>query len=176
MKDRIHKFLNNCNNEKGITLIEMIITIVVVSIIVTSTLPFFKGSVSSYINVRDGKSNLQSARIGFNRMMAELQQLEASVDIYTGRSTRIRFNIPDDGYGSITYRLNDDELQREGENLVQNVQGLTFTYYKEDGTTKSTPFYYDSDVWRIQVEIEVGDPENPLTLRGQVSPRNIHYN
>jgi len=166
---KITRFLR----EKGFTLVEMAIVLVVTGILISASAPFFRMNVDSYIQVRNGKDVLQSARIAFNRMMAEMHRIENSLNITRGSSSSIRFWL---GLQYVKYELDDNYLLRDGERFIDQVQGFTISYYRDDGTLKNTPFWWDSDVWRIQIELIVGDESNNYLLRGQVSPRNIHYN
>lgn len=162
------------NRKKGMTLIELTIVLVLVGILVGTVTPFFKVSIDSYLNVRAQKSLLQSARIGLNRMMLELRQIEGALDITYGSPIRIDFDDPILGE-NITYSYYEGKLRREDEKLVENVQSFIIRYYTADGTQKSTPFGWDSDVWRIQIVMEVGTESKSLQIRGQSSPRSFHY-
>lgn len=175
MKKQIKKLNIHIRRETGFTLAELAIVIVVSGILIASSVPFFKINVDSYVKVRQGKDILQSSRIAFNRMMSELHKINDPLGIAYGSSSRIDFNVPNDGWGYITYRERNGRIERESRKLIDYVQDFTIRYYRADGSQKNTPFWYDSDVWRIQLEIVVGDGENNYTLRGQVSPRNIHY-
>ncbi len=155
------------------TLMELVVVIVVMGVVAITTVPFFRVNVDSYLSVRGGKDALQSARIGYNRMMNELKMLENSLNIDNGYSHKFRFDLPQQN--NINYTFDSGVLTREGQVLVSGVQSFVVKYYKEDGSMKSTPFFYDSDVWRIKIEMEVGDGTDNFYLQGQVSPRNIHF-
>ena len=168
MKNLLKKF----SDRAGFTLVEFVVVAVVTGIIVVSVLPFFRVNIDSYINVRKGKDLHQMARIGFNRLIAEMKLIENSLDIDYGNSDEIQFDIPNQN--DINYKFDSYVLEREGEKLVEGVQSLQFQYFRENGTQKSAGFWWDSDVWRIHVTMVVGDGSNNITLQGQVSPRNIH--
>jgi len=152
--------------------VEMAIVIVVTGILITAAAPFFRLNVDSYIQVRNGKDIIQSGRIGFNRMMVELHRIEDPLDISYASSSSIHFIV---GSELIVYELYDNVLLRNDKRFIDQVHGFTVYYYRDDGMLKSTPFAYDSNVWRIQIELTVGDETNNFLLRGQVSPRNVHY-
>lgn len=160
--------------QDGVSLIELAIILVVVGVIITAVLPFFKTNVKSYVTVTTTKDAVQSARIGFNRMMNELKRLESSLDIDFGQTDEIQFDLSHQS--DINYTYGSLQLTREGEVLIEDVQTFEFKFYTEDGTQKTCPFYYDSDVWRIEVTMAVGDGVDNVEFRGQVSPRNIHFN
>jgi prepilin-type N-terminal cleavage/methylation domain-containing protein len=172
MRKHNHK-IAYCREEQGFTLTEMAIVLVVTGILITASAPFFRLNVDSYIQVRNGKDIIQSGRIGFNRMMSELHRIEDPLDITYASSSSIHFIVDSK---LIVYELYNNVLLRNDERFIDQVQGFTVYYYQDDGILKSTPFSYDSNVWRIQIELTVGDESNNFLLRGQVSPRNIHYN
>ena len=166
------KARKNLDREDGFSLMELIVVIVVTGIIIVTTLPFFKIGVQSYVSVRSGKDMMQSARIGLNRMMAEMRLIESSGYIDYGYSDEIQFDLP--GENNITYVFSDGQIFRESKILVDGVRSFTIRYYKADGSQKATPFWWENDIWRISVEMEVGDDESQMILTGQVSPRKFH--
>ncbi len=159
--------------DAGFSLIELVVGIAVAGIVMAAVLPFFRANVGSYIRVRAGKDMMQSARIGFNRMLAEMNEITSSIEIDYGYSTQIQFDTPDEN--NINYAYTSGQLKREGVRLVNGVRSFQITYYLENGSVKGTPFSSDSDVWRIRIQMEVGDDQNKMLLRAEVSPRNIHY-
>lgn len=168
----------NFKNNTGMSLIEMVIVIAVIGVLAFTLIPFFKVQLQAYLDIRDGKSAMQSARIGFNRMISEIRRIDDPLDIAYGSSTRIDFRYPDDGIsGYVTYNYDNTYklLEREGDKLVEAIQEFKIKYYRADGSQKSTPFYYDSDVWRIEIELACGTASKQVHLSGQVSPRNLHY-
>ncbi len=166
---RVKKWISD---ETGLSLIEFVVVTLVIGIITATSLPFIRGSVNAYVNVRAGKELVQSARIGFSRMLAEMRMIEGSMEIDYGYSNEIRFDLPNQS--NINYEWEYGLLKREGQKLVEGVQDFSFTYYKSDGSEKSPGFWYTDDVWRIEVEMTVGDGTNNIVIKGQVSPRNFH--
>ncbi|HHS12547.1 MAG TPA: prepilin-type N-terminal cleavage/methylation domain-containing protein [bacterium] len=160
-------------DEKGFTLMELVIVMVIVGIITVTTMPFIRTNVDSYISVRGGKDLLQSTRIGFNRMLAEMRRIESPSDIDYGYNNEFQFDIP--GTNNITYKYSGGQLLRENRVLIHGVQSMTFRYFRQDGSQMGTPIWSStSQIWRIQLDIEVGDGTQNIRLRAQVSPRNFH--
>ena len=159
--------------EAGFTITEMAIVIVVSGILMSAAVPFFKINVDSYVQVRSGKNIIQSGRVAFNRMMAELHRIEDPLNIWIGDASQIEFYL---GLRKIVYELYGDVIYRNDERFIENVQSFNLTYYREDGVTKATPFSSDSDVWRLGIVLVIGDGTSNFTLTGQISPRNLHYN
>lgn len=168
------KWREDLKSQSGITIIEMVIAVVVAGIITVTILPFFRTSVNSYLSVTAGKELLQSARIGFNRLMAEMRLIESpGSGINWAYSSRIDFNIPGDN--GITYRFQSQALTREGVELVIGVEDFVITYYRTDGTSFTPGFFNTQDVWRMHIEMKVGTEETSIVFQSQVMPRNFPY-
>ena len=175
IKDRINRRHEYLRRERGFTLTELVIVTVVSGILLMAAVPFFKLNVDSYVEIKTKKDMMQSGRMAFSRMMAELHRIENSLDISNGDVSQITFDVPDDGLGFITYELSGNEILRQGQKFLGPVDNFIIRYFKEDRTEKWTPFQYHSDVWLMYVEVVVGEGSSSLSLRGLVSPRNFHY-
>jgi hypothetical protein len=159
----------------GFTIMELVITLVVSAIILTAVLPFFKVSVDSYTNARMGKDILQSARIGWNRMLTEMKAIVGSTEIDKAYSDQIQFDLPGETNINYVYNHTYKQLEREGEKMIWGVQSFALTYYNKDGNQISTPFTARNDVWRIKVRMEVGYEDQILVLtETNISPRNFY--
>jgi len=167
------------NDSKGFTLMELVVVMVVVGVLSVTIVPFIKVNIKSYIQVRDGKNALQAARIALNRMVEEMKRLQRSSDISWGFSHSIQFTMQDGT--TIAYRtasVDHIPVIRRTENsssstLLEGVRAFNLTYFLSDGSQKSPPFWWPSDVWRIKIQIEVGTDEQHFTLSKQVTPRNF---
>lgn len=175
MMKLIRKSLLSIASERGFTLMELVIVLLTSSMILAATLPLFKVQTRSYVDTRQGKKLLQETRIGFNRLVAELQQIPASAEIDWGRSNAIQFDLPDKGLYNIEYEIDSGSLKRVNTRLVDGVQRFSLHYFRADGSEISTPFYNSDEVWRIQVELAAGSSEKQVVLRSQISPRNFHF-
>ncbi|MCK5145888.1 type II secretion system protein [bacterium] len=170
----LRRTLRALNKEHGFTLMELIIVLLCTSIIMAATIPLFKVQTESYVDAREGKKLMQEARIGFNRLISEMRQITESTEIDWGRSNSIQFDLP--YQDNIEYEVDSGSLERINTRLVDGVRSFNLTYYREDGSQISTPFFFSTDVWRIKILLEVGDDDNQVRLESQITPRNFHYN
>ena len=160
--------------DRGFTIMELVIVLVVMGIIFTAIMPYFQVNVDNYTNARFGKDLLQSTRIGWNRMMEELKEMEGPEEIDRGEDTAIQFDIP--GNSNINYDYNSTykQLEREGVKLIWGVQSFNIEYYDKNGSLISTPFSNRSDVWRLKIQMEVGYGDQIIVFtEGQICPRNF---
>ena len=162
-------------NESGLTMLELVVAIIVVGLISVTFVPFFKVNLTSYIRIHLGKNALQSSRIAFDVMMNDIKQITSVNDIDYASSSRIDVDVPNDGLGAITYSYSssDQILYREGVKLAESVLSFSIRYYKNDGT-EFNPGGWSPDIWRIEVEMSIGDSDYNLDLKQSVSPRNLH--
>lgn len=61
---------------------------------------------------------------------------------------------------TITYDLNGTDLWRNGSGIVENVTGLTFTYFKADGVTQTAN---PADIGEIQINLTVCIKRTPAS-------------
>ena len=161
-------------SEKGFTLMEMIVVMVVVGVLSVTIAPFIKVNIDSYIQVRNGKDALQATRIALNRMVEEIKRIPSPNSLIWGYSSSIRFRMPN-GI-RITYRFESGTITRERGFfsthvvLLKGVRAFNLTYFGDDGSASSSA---PSDLRRIKIEINVGTDQQNFTLSKEITPRNF---
>jgi len=175
MNDRLFKRMKSfLRGETGFTMIEMAVVVLVMGLITVAILPYIKVSVTSYTTISLGKHTTQSARIAFSRMFSEMKMIESWQELDVVNDDRIRFDIPGENNIYYYYHPLSKILRRNNIPFLEMVQSFVIRYFRSDGSEK-TSFSTMSDIWRIEIEMEVGDGETIVVLHGQVSPRGIHY-
>jgi prepilin-type N-terminal cleavage/methylation domain-containing protein len=152
---------------KGVTLIELIMVIVVVGVL-AGGLSFGINEVIEVWGFLTFHNEIAlQGRMALMRMGREIRQIGDSDSIYTCLPSEIDFN--DINENRINFRFSGNTLLRNGDILADNVSGLIFTYYDEDGSTAdSCP-----DTYRIAIELQLSRGTQTLTLRSQIYPRNL---
>jgi hypothetical protein len=173
----IQKISSLIRNERGLTLMEIVVTLVAVTIIIIPVSKLINVTVVGYKDIQSYNFVVESARIGMNIMMSELRSVETQTDVNGGSSTSITIDIPTSSR-DITYELvSDDEMitRQEGTGFFDTpypfiifVKDLQFTYYDRDDNSISVP---NANLWRIQIKLTVGDDVNEYALYNQVFPR-----
>ena len=152
-------------NQKGFSLIEMMVVVVILGLIVLGLVTFFTGGAKSWVAGQSQLKAQRNARQAMDIMVREIREGEEVTSITT---TSITVAIPalgSDPAGSVTYAWagtpgNPLPLNREGNPLIDNVKTVSFT---------ST----DPSKVHIILEVDVDKDGNPdITLNTDVNLRN----
>ena len=161
-------------------MLELIVALIATAIISSVISPFIRVQILSYTKVRNGKEVVQSSRIGMRRFVAELQQVQVSTEIDRSESTRIQFDTPSQNNIRYTYNSTYQELRRginsEGDTHVYGVQSFRLRYYDKNDNDIGTSSSSRSNIWKIQIDMTVGDGTDNYRIRTDVSPKPFHYN
>jgi len=148
-------------NQKGFSLIEMMVVVVILGLIVLGLVTFFTGGAKSWVAGQSQLKAQREARQAIDRMVREIRHGELVTDISVNN---ISVDIPAlEGTGSeynVTYNLFDNTISRDGNPLINNVKTLEFTDL-------------DASKVHILLEVDVDDDGNPdITLNTDVNLRN----
>jgi len=164
-------------NQKGFSLIEMMVAMAVLGLIVLGLVTFFSGGTRSWVTGQYQLEAQRNARLSMDRMVKEIRE---GKNITSGSETSITVSVPhfdvngniDSNY-SVTYALNDTTIQRDTNPLIESV--LTgeaiFKYYNSD-TEVTSP---DATVSKIHINLKVDvdkDDAPDITLNADVDLRN----
>jgi len=159
---------------KGFTLVETILTIVIVSIISGVSAKILLSGLDTYSFVISRKDATQSARVAMERMVSELTTL-TWVDLILIRNEKISFI---DAQGFPTSFESDTmggnpTLARGNDFLAGPLGFIDFDYLRADGSPASN----GSQVDKINIELSItaAGGYGAITLRTEVYPRNRMY-
>ncbi len=158
------------NNQKGFTLIEMIIVITVISIIAGIASMIILEGIKSYQAEVSLSDIHNQGRLAIERMAREIRLIRSATaaDISTMTATNIVFN--DVNGANIQFSFAGNTISRGGNTLANNVQSLTFSYYQQDGTTAAATA---AQVWYVQISLTTVNRGETLSMRVRVHPRNF---
>ncbi|MCK4308583.1 MAG: prepilin-type N-terminal cleavage/methylation domain-containing protein [Candidatus Atribacteria bacterium] len=148
-------------NQKGFSLIEMMVVVVILGLIILGLVTFFTGGARSWIAGQRQLEAQRNARQAIDRMVREIRHGEV---VTTGTTTSITVTVP--ALGSeiaydVNYNLIGTTINRDGNPLINNVKTLSFGYP-------------DTSKVHILLEVDVDDDGNPdITLNTDVNLRNF---
>ncbi len=164
--------------EKGFSLIEMMVVVVILGLIVLGLVTFFTGGTKSWVAGQYQLAAQRNARQAMDRMVREIR--EAS-DIIANSTTskEINFNTP---WGpNLNYSWSGkkwDPVFEDINSLINNVQILTFQYFDILDVEVALPLTEEtaSKISKVHIDlkVDVDKDNNPdVTLNTEVKLRNF---
>jgi len=172
---------------RGYSLVEALVASAILGLVMAGTLGLLQSGLRAY---RWGSARVeaqQSARVALERIAKELRDAgydprAAGIEaIVAAEPARVTFQRDLDGDGvvdgtservSFLLRAGDSVLRRDAgagaQPIVTDVRRFALTYFDHAGGPTTDP----AAVASIQVEIEVGPAEPPITMQTQVALRN----
>jgi len=120
--------------QRGFTLIELVMTIVIFSIMSAMLGQLLMSSYKTFTNGNAISTMSAQALLGVERMVYDLHNASSITTIAANS-----FTFADQTGTSYTYALSGAALQRASYNLVDSVQGITFTYLDLNGNVTAAP-------------------------------------
>jgi prepilin-type N-terminal cleavage/methylation domain-containing protein len=156
------------NNKKGFSLIELMVTLALLSIMIIGLVTFFGGGIRSWITGNNQLRSQREARMAMDRMVKEMRSGE-SVTFNSEQSVTV--NIP--AFGSdnpsyrVTFKKDDDSLKKE---TVKN--GVTSS---SELLSEISKLEFSVNGNRIDIELEMDlddDGKSDINLKTDVFLRN----
>jgi prepilin-type N-terminal cleavage/methylation domain-containing protein len=163
-------------NEHGVTLIEMILSIVLIGIIGAVAANAFLYSTESVLTANNVREGVQVDRLAMDRMVREMRNVAANTQVLTANANTFRY-VDVDG-NTISFTLAGTTLNRVSATtnpLATNVSGLTFSYLDKSNGNILTPSVAPlaTDIWWVQIVLTVGTGPQAVTLQSRVHPRSF---
>lgn len=161
--------MNAMRRQAGFTLIEMVITIVVIGIIAGISAMLILQAMRGYSD-QDVRADLTNqARLAIERMAREIREIRdcTATDIPTMAVGTIAF--VDNAGNAIAYTTSGTDLTRNGTALASSVSGLTFGYLRRSAAAAGAA----AQVWNVDVTLTVSRSGESHTHRIRVHPRGF---
>lgn len=120
----------------GFTMVELLISIVVISIISVVVGKIMIQGFRSYQTYQNANDIDVQALIALEMLTNDIHTIRSTADITTATASSLAF-VNTSGT-TVTYSLSSSQLQRNGVNLANGVSGLSFAYLDSAGVTTST--------------------------------------
>ena len=165
------------NTQKGMTLIELMVTLAVLSIIILGLVVFFTGGARSWIAGQYQLEAQRNARQAMESMVREIRHGETVDDSST--PTSIVFNTPFNGSPDINYYLDTGSgtLYRNTNPIIDDVLSLSFAYLDNiDNVIETSDLEFSNKVSKIHIKLQVdvdGDNNPDITLNSDIDLRNF---
>ena len=171
-------------NRKGFSLIEMMVSLGILSLIIIGLVTFFSGGTRSWVTGQYQLEAQRNARFAIDRMAREIRE---GKEVKSGSNVAVTVSIPEfkTDTGTIpsyelTYSfsdINNTIVRRKNLTtpnlLIDNVQSLTFTYFDSGGNSVPSE---NASKMHILLEVDVDNDESPdITLNTDVNLRNYGY-
>lgn len=162
-------------NNKGFTIIEIIMAIVIVGILAGASSMYIMETVNLWRFLSFRNESVSQGRAAMVRMAREIRGLAS---ITTAGPSELQF---DDLAGTtINYQLSGGNILRNARVLANDAQNLQFCYYNSNSSPACSPLCSCSvdsadlnDIKRISIELTVQSGSQTKTLRTQIWPRNL---
>jgi len=162
---KVIKKITNRNN--GMTLIELMVVVAILSFIILGLVTFFTGGAKSWVA---GQSQLKAQREARQAMERMVREIREGKEIVAGSVNSFTVKIPvfdNDGlltgdYNNITYEyeLENNVIKRENMQLIDYVKTFQVTYP-------------DNSIIHIILEVDVDEDNNSdITLDTDINLRN----
>jgi len=174
----------NIVNNKGFTLIELMVVLVILSLITLGAVTFFGGGMRSWISGQFQLSAQRDARIAMDRMVKEIREGDLIDDTSDSNTIIVNFTVLEEDNLTFSWSgTSGDSLTRKrgtGANapFLDNVHQLTFTYLNQAGSEMTNESNASKILINLQVDLD-GDAStggNPdIILDTEVNLRNFGY-
>jgi prepilin-type N-terminal cleavage/methylation domain-containing protein len=132
--------MNAARRASGFTLIEIIVSLVLLGILAATVFGFMGQAVRGFFLARDAMELTQKAQVALNKMRIELTYLQKT-PAPTGTATSLSYTAIISGgteNNTIAYDAGGDRITWNGVTLIDDVGGLTFAYYDDPTAAASS--------------------------------------
>jgi prepilin-type N-terminal cleavage/methylation domain-containing protein len=157
--------------QAGFTLMELIVTMVLMGTLATFVAMFMWYDVNMYQKVVRNTDGLQSSRMALQRMASDIRQIVSRDSIVTATSSALKFDNTSDSL--VYYLYASGELRKNSYTFLKDVSGFQFTYYDESGTAISSPVSDFSQISTIKISLTTNKNEKVVSLDTTIRPRNF---
>ena len=157
-------------NNKGFTLIELIMVLVILSIFSFTFATFISEATDAWFFIKSRSTASGTARYALNRITSELRRINNPSQISTMNASECQFTSIDSS--SVNFKQVGTNIQRNSDILASgavNPNGLIFTYLDSAGGTTAV----SSEVRSIRVRVSIFRNQETSVLESSARIRNL---
>ena len=171
-----------CRLPGGFTLIELVLTMLILGIIAAVGSQFALQGIRSYSSEQDRGDAHSQARLAVERIVREARTIGSCTDIIgaaSPSSATLSFTDPGNRTATVTFNVAGGNLTRVGNTLAQGVTtAQPFRFLDMNGAVStSCPAAGNpsaaTDIWFIEIDLTCTQKSGSLHLRSRVHPRNF---
>lgn len=165
------------SRDEGFTLIEMVITIVIVGIIGGLAAMIILQGVRAYSDERSRSDVHYQSRLAMERMSREIRQVRScgAPDLPGMVNPSASITFTDINNETISFSRTGTDLMRGADVLARNITALQFRFLDINGNESVNCGTTPTDAWLIEISLTATDPQTSqsLTILTRVYPRNF---
>lgn len=172
-------------NQKGVTLLELVLSLVIIGVVVVVSTEVFVYSSKNIVSANRTREAVQMGRMALDRMGREIRNIGGNRCVTV--ASRTQFSFVDVDRNSITFSWNGEgsPLRRNNDVLVDQVNNLSFTYYNRAyppvpietpavcSATPCSSACVATEIWLINMDLTTQSATETMRFRSQVHPLNF---
>jgi type II secretory pathway pseudopilin PulG len=163
---------NTIRNEKGFTMVEIVLYIVLSGILFNIAAQTLMGQINSYSFVAERKATMSDARYAINRISYDMMRIDPE-NITELDSDNISFTDFEGDATSYSFDPDTGILSKGAEHLLDSVQNFTIVAYDSSGT--ETEVIADARQFKFTITTAPKNNEGSMTLTTTIMPRSFMY-
>jgi prepilin-type N-terminal cleavage/methylation domain-containing protein len=161
---------NRLRGELGVTLIELVITIVIIGIIAGITGLLLLSGAQDYAALDTRAELTNQGRLSIERMARELRLIRSATAADIPTMTAAALSFVDLSGNAVAYASGGGSVTRNGVALASSGSAtLAFSYFQKSGAVAATA----AQVWVIQMDMTFTTGAESQSFRVRVHPRNF---
>ena len=166
-----------CNNRiaelRGFTLVEMIITLSVVSVVVTILAGIFVTNSEMYGMLARSSDDCSELRLAYSRISLELMSVRDRRSVMQAGDASMEFITVEGDRTDIEFDPGKSEITLNGHTLAGKMSSFSLKYYDSSGRELKNPRVKpETDIWSIELEM-IGSGAGGSKMISRVHPRNF---
>jgi len=153
------------------TLIELIIAMVLMSILAGFVSKIIFYEINTYEMIVDRKDELQSSRYAFHVMTRDIRQVLSPESIFHASGDSLTFNDIDTTM--VSYKYQNSQILRNGDLLVDGVSDFYFYYFDDAGNPLDDPVGDPTEIRVLELNLSNTVHSQVINSKIKVTPRNF---